>query len=59
VVAQSCGSYRIAELPRLEMNSVSDLRVCGYCAFLTRLPGDWEAFFIVEESRKGIEGGDD
>ncbi len=27
---------RIAELPRLKMNSVSDLRVCGYCVLLIR-----------------------
>ena len=48
---------RIAELPRLKMNSVSDLRVCGYCVLLVCLPGGWEAFFIVEERRKGLRGG--
>ena len=35
------------------MTSVSDLRVCGYCVLLVRLPGGWEASFIVEERRKG------
>ena len=33
----------MAELPRLKMNSVSDLRLSGYCVFLVRLPGGWEA----------------
>ena len=47
---------RIAELPRLKMNSISDSGVCGYCVLLIRLLGDWEAFFILEESRKGVEG---
>ena len=37
---------RIAELPRLKMNSVSDSGACGYCGFLTRLPGGWEAFIF-------------
>ena len=37
---------RIAELPRLKMNSVSDLRVCGYCVFVVRLPGGWGAFIL-------------
>jgi hypothetical protein len=46
---------RIAELPRLKMNSVSDLRVCGYCLLLIRLPGGWEAF-ILEERREGVKG---
>ncbi len=46
---------RIAELLRLKMNSISDLRVCGYCVFLTRLPGDWGAF-IFGEGREGVEG---
>ena len=37
---------RIAELPRLKMNSISDLGVCGYCVLLIRLPGGWEAFIF-------------
>jgi hypothetical protein len=37
------------------MNSVSDLRVCGYCLLLIRLPGGWEAF-ILEERREGVKG---
>ena len=43
---------RIAELPRLKMNSVSDLGVCGYCVFVVRLPRGWEASFIVEEGKR-------
>jgi len=39
---------RIAELPRLKMNSVSDLGVCGYSVCLVRLPGDWEVFILEE-----------
>ena len=46
---------RIAELPRLKMNSVSDLGVCGYCVFVVRLPGGWGAF-ILEERREGVKG---
>ena len=49
---------RMAELPRLKMNSVSDLRVCGYCVLLMRLSGGWEAF-ILEETREGARGGAD
>ena len=43
---------RIAELPRLVMNSVSDSGVCGYSVFLVRLPGGWEAFLFLRREGK-------
>ena len=39
---------RIAELPRLKMTSVSDLRVCGYCVLLIRPWSDRGRLFLME-----------
>ena len=39
---------RIAELPRLKMNSVSDLGVCGYCVLLVRPSSDRGRLFLME-----------
>ncbi len=47
---------RIAELPRLKMNSVSDLRVCGYCVLLVRPWSDRGRLSLMER-REGVEGG--
>jgi hypothetical protein len=43
---------RIAELPRLKMNSVSDLRVCGYCVLLIRPARDRGRLSLMEEMMK-------
>jgi len=50
---------RIAELPRLKMNSVSDSGVCGYSVFSVRLPGGWGAFIFdgrQGKAKEGVEG---
>ena len=49
---------RIAELPRLKMNSVSDLRVSGYCVLLIRLPRDRGRLSLTKEGKaqKEVDG---
>ena len=47
-MVQSYGSYRIAEPPRLKMNSVSDLGVCGYCVLLIRPWSDRGRLSLME-----------
>ncbi len=42
---------RIAELPRLKMNSVSDLRVCGYCVLLICPSRDRGRLFLTKEGK--------
>ncbi len=49
---------RIAELPRLKMNSVSDLRVCGYCVLLIRPARDRGRLSFTREGKacKEVDG---
>ena len=42
---------RIAKLPRLKMNSVSDLRVCGYCVLLIRPARDRGRLSFTKERK--------
>ena len=49
---------RIAELPRLKMNSVSDLRVCGSSVFVIRPSSDRGRLSFTKEGKayKEVKG---